>query len=111
MTVERTAWALRNLTAASGLNTAVIAASGITLKALEAAHTTKDEPMSLLKAHGDKQAAPPLLAPQPKLPAPKQPQPLPLATTDEDHDEPTASGRPCKIGVAMTQWSKTGRGF
>ena len=103
MTVERTAWALRNLTASSGLNTAIIAAHGITSKALEA----KGE--HLLKPHGDKLAAPPLLAPQPKPPAPKPPPLLPLLNTDDDvDDEPS---RLCTIGIAMTQFSKTGRGY
>lgn len=104
MTVERTAWALRNLTASSGLNTAIIAAHGITTKALEA----KGE--HLLKPHGDKQAAPPLLAPQPKPPAPKPPPLLPLLTTNDDDDDDEPS-RPCTIGIAMTQFSKTGRGY
>ena len=107
MAVERTAWALRNLTASSGLNTAIIAAHGITSKALEG---SKGE--HLLKPHGDKQAAPPLLAPQPKPPAPKPPPLLPLLTTnDDDDDDDDEPSRPCTIGIAMTQFSKTGRGY
>ena len=99
MAVERTAWALRNLTASSGLNTAIIAAHGITSKALEG---SKGE--HLLKPHGDKQA------PQPKPPAPKPPPLLPLLTTDDDDDDDEPS-RPCTFGIAMTQFSKTGRGY
>ena len=107
MAVERTAWALRNLTASSGLNTAIVAAHGITSKALEG---SKGE--HLLKPHGDKQAAPPLLAPQPKPPAPKPPPLLPLLTTnDDDDDDDDEPSRPCTIGIAMTQFSKTGRGY
>lgn len=118
MTLERTAWALRNLTAASGLNTAITAASGITPKALEDA-CGKGGGHSLLKAHGEKQAAPPLLTPQPKQPPPPRPQPLVTAQGDEENrhqvesppsDSHGVSNGPC-VGVALTQWSKTGRAW
>jgi len=113
LTIERTAWALRNLTAASGLNTAVMAASGITLKALEAANGKNGQ--TLLRAHGDKQSAPPLLAPQPKVPPPRPPQPPTVGLSSADGDDDEESHGPMRggacAGVALTQWSKTGRAW
>lgn len=109
MTLERLAWALRNLTHANGLNTAVVAASGISLKALEPIHTAAEaEPM--VKAR-EKQAAPPLLVPKPKPP----PRPTPINAEDalatrEDVDSSDGLVSRC-AGVALTQWSKQGHAW
>jgi len=109
VSLERTAWTLRNLTAASGLNTAVITASGISLKALDATNF-KEEPI-LAKAHGQKQSAPPLLSSQPRAPPPPRPKSLPVATTDDDDEDEDGPGRACTAGVGLAQWAKTGRAW
>jgi len=118
VTMERTAWALRNLTAASGLNTAILAACAISLKGLEAAckptASHNDAP-----GHGGDT----LVSPQRKAvaltsvparpPPPPQPTLLPLyhdgaALSGDENDDETKAPR---AGVALTLWSKTGRAW
>ena len=105
---ERLAWALRNTSASNGLNTAIIAASGLTLKDIEG---RRGETSALIKAAGDKMTAPPM--PSPRVPPPRQPATLPLPSVGACHEDERGPSEPnvgcVGAGVGLTMWSKTGR--
>ena len=100
--VERMQWALRNLTNANGLNSAVVVACGVPIAELE-----KEAPK---RSAG---SAPMVRAAEVKKLPPQRPQ-LPAGVRsqyeDDDVEEQEVDGGVIKpAGIGLTLWARTGR--
>ena len=110
--VERVRWALRNLCAANGLNTAVLVACGVPLTELDGSISGFND--------GKGKARSSVGQPEPAEPAAKPPPPPKPPTTElatgtsegaEEDAHAAAEDGKSFVGVGLTMWSKTGRAF